>query len=376
MPRKPVQPAQSNPIDLTARVFVSYRREDSSTAVQHLRELLAGLINKDAIFRDIDSIPLGEDYDDVISRAIHGASACLVVIGPKWLEATHRGRRRLFEPKDPVRTEVEQALKAGVEIIPVLVDGANKLTKKQLPASIRDLAGKQWLELFDPSAVKKLGQRIGELGRQKQSKDVKLRAARDQLDLLGTNRLGFGAGSMSFVTGIMELSLSRRGHRASLSSDDLVASLTKAAGRPPEQGILPETLMHVLDFVGVKGKTSRTRYVARSYPSELLERTIEEIGLGRPVLTSVKILQKYWFRPPVSKTGFIDRVPDAMSGLSIGAVVGWDPALEHLKLVMPWRDWGRDGTWTLTRKAAEGLLIWPYTRSIEPTPMSRIPDAG
>jgi hypothetical protein len=366
MPRNPIEPAQIDLLDLTTSVFISYRREDSSTAVQHLRESLGKLIGEDKIFRDIDSIPLGENFEKVIAEAIRGASACLVVIGPNWLKATHRGHSRLFQSQDPVRIEVEQALNAGIEVIPVLVDGAKMPSERKLPPSIRKLRKLHAQELPWQSGVAKLGQRINQIERRRQAKDVSLQAERARLDLTGGKRLGFGPGSLSFLTGIIELSLSRRGHRVSLSSADLVASISKATGKPPEQGFGWYTLMHVLDFVGVKAKTSGERYVARSYPSESLERTVEEIRLGRPVLTTVEILEKYWFEPPVSKTGFIDRVPKSMSGITFGAAVAWDPALEHLKLVLPWRDLGQHGTWTLTRKAAEGVLVWYQTRSIEP----------
>jgi hypothetical protein len=60
------------------------------------------------------------------------------------------------------------------------------------------------------------------------------------------------------------------------------------------------------------------------------------------------------------------REDSSMWGITVGAAVAWDPALEHLKLVLPWRDLGQHGTWTLTRKAAEGVLVWYQTRSIEP----------
>jgi hypothetical protein len=57
MPRSPIKPAQFDPFDLTTRVFPSYRREDSSTAVQHLRESLGRLIGEDKILRALE-----EDY--------------------------------------------------------------------------------------------------------------------------------------------------------------------------------------------------------------------------------------------------------------------------------------------------------------------------
>jgi hypothetical protein len=51
------------------------------------------------------------------------------MIGPQWLtvcerEGARQGQRRLDDPDDFVRIEVESALARGIPVIPVLVDGA------------------------------------------------------------------------------------------------------------------------------------------------------------------------------------------------------------------------------------------------------------
>ena len=370
-PRSPIKPAQFDPFDLTTRVFLSYRREDSSTAVQHLRESLGRLIGEDKIFRDVDSIPLGRNFETVIGEAIRGASACLVIIGPNWLVATQGGRRRLDDPEDFVRTEVELALKAGVEVIPVLVDGARMPGAKDLPKSISALAKLNAQELPWQSGVAKLGQRIDQIERKRLAKEAALQAERDRLDLTAGRRVRPGAwkkdtaiASFNVVIRVMELSLGRQGHRVFLSPSDLAASVEKVAGSSLEQGFQWSAVQHVVDFVGVKARASKERYVSRSFPAPSMERTIEELRLGRPLLASVKISPD-WFRPPASKTGFIERTVDEIAGSVLGGVLGWDPAREHLKILMPWPGWGQYGIATLTREAAEGSLLWDDCRSIE-----------
>jgi hypothetical protein len=72
----------------------------------------------------------------------------LAVIGMSWLtRAREDGRRRLDEPGDLVRLEIEAALARGIRVIPVLVDGALMPAPGQLPASLEKLAGRQAVEL-------------------------------------------------------------------------------------------------------------------------------------------------------------------------------------------------------------------------------------
>jgi hypothetical protein len=373
MPRSPIKPDQfaSDPFDLTTRVFLSYRREDSSTAVQHLRESLGRLIGEDKIFRDVDSIPLGKNFEAVIGEAIRGASACLVIIGPAWLAAEHGGRRRLDDPEDFVRTEVELALKSGIEVIPVLVDGARMPEEKDLPKSIAALAKLNAQELPWQSGVTKLGQRIDQIERKRLAAEATLQAERDRLDLTAGGRVRPGSwkkntsiASFNAVIRVMELSLGRQGERVLLSPSDLRASMEKIVGRSLENSGFPrDAVWQVIDFVGVKAKASEKRYVARSYPAPSMERVIDELRLGRPLLASIKI-SEYWYRSTTKKAGFIERV-ESTFGSILGGVLGWDPAREHLKILMPWPDWGQHGIATLTREAAEGSLNWDGCRSVE-----------
>jgi hypothetical protein len=61
--------------------------------------------------------------------------------------ADEEGRRRLDDPDDYVRFEVQTALMRGVRVIPVLVDNARPLRQQQLPAELQKLARLNTLEL-------------------------------------------------------------------------------------------------------------------------------------------------------------------------------------------------------------------------------------
>ena len=60
---------------------------------------------------------------------------------------TSTGRRRLDDPDDFVRLEIEAALTRNVRVIPILVDGARMPRPDQLPPSLAKLARRQALEL-------------------------------------------------------------------------------------------------------------------------------------------------------------------------------------------------------------------------------------
>ena len=70
----------------------------------------------------------------------------LVVIGKRWFGAG-RGRRRIDDPADPVRVEVETALRSGVSVVPVLVEGGAIPKLEQLPDSLQNLVYRNGLEV-------------------------------------------------------------------------------------------------------------------------------------------------------------------------------------------------------------------------------------
>src|SRR5262249_30582965 len=72
----------------------------------------------------------------------------LAVIGPGWLTSVDaRGLRRLDNPADFVRIEIEAALARDIRVIPVLVDGAPMPAEQDLPDALRSLADRNAVRL-------------------------------------------------------------------------------------------------------------------------------------------------------------------------------------------------------------------------------------
>src|SRR5262245_30179670 len=111
---------------MASGIFVSYRRDDSRHAAGRLLDRLRQTYEPRHLFMDVNDIAPGLDFVKVLSEQVAACDVMLVVIGPNWLDAREdTGKRRLDDPRDFVRIEVEAALRRDVRVIPVLVDGAS-----------------------------------------------------------------------------------------------------------------------------------------------------------------------------------------------------------------------------------------------------------
>ena len=129
---------------MPARIFVSYRRNDVAGDAGRLTDHLQRRFGKRRIFLDIDSIDPGIDFVQALDASLRETAAMLVVIGPRWTSLRDAdGTRRLDAPDDFVVREVEAALRRGIPVVPVLMQGAALPTAADLPASIAPLATRQ-----------------------------------------------------------------------------------------------------------------------------------------------------------------------------------------------------------------------------------------
>src|SRR5215475_2478142 len=147
-------------------IFVSYRREDSEHLAGRLYDRLADRFGEGQVFMDVDTIELGVDFGEEIVRAVARCKVLLAVIGPGWLTAAdERGPRRLDNPKDFVRLEIETALDRGVRVIPILAQGAVMPGQDELPESLARLASRNALLIRHESFRSDAGRLIGAIER-------------------------------------------------------------------------------------------------------------------------------------------------------------------------------------------------------------------
>lgn len=69
-------------------MFLSYRRVDSSDVAGRIYDRLLGAFDRVAVFKDVDSIPLGTDFKEYLDEKVSECNVLLAVIGDKWLQAS------------------------------------------------------------------------------------------------------------------------------------------------------------------------------------------------------------------------------------------------------------------------------------------------
>lgn len=126
------------------KVFISYRREDSRYCAGRLYDWLAREFGPENIFIDVDTIEKGRDFSVILNEHLSQVDVMLVLIGDRWLTAADAaGNRRIDDPNDYVRRELNAALAGAVGVIPVLIDSATMPTAKDLPQDLSTLTFRQ-----------------------------------------------------------------------------------------------------------------------------------------------------------------------------------------------------------------------------------------
>jgi hypothetical protein len=166
--------ADAGPEPPDLRIFVSYRRHDTSGYAGRLYDSLATTYGDERVFMDIDTIRPGRDFSEVIEEALAECDVVLALIGRSWLTITDaQGRQRLSDPADFVRLELEAALRRRVVTIPLLFQDATMPARDRLPAVLAGLASRQAMELSDQrwrTDMRSLLDELQRLGREKRER--------------------------------------------------------------------------------------------------------------------------------------------------------------------------------------------------------------
>lgn len=130
------------------KIFISYRREDTSGESGRLKDKLEQVFGQENIFYDVETLEAGLNFDQSIAKALNDSKVLLAMIGPHWLKVSDStGTKRIQKPDDWVRKEIAEALKRELRVIPVLVNGAEMPDSDELPDDLKELSLKHAQEL-------------------------------------------------------------------------------------------------------------------------------------------------------------------------------------------------------------------------------------
>jgi hypothetical protein len=201
---------------MSGGVFICYRREESAFAARAIHDRVVRQLERENVFLDVDNIDLGVDWFNVLTERVGACDALVAAIGRNWVSAADKdNRRRIDDPDDFVRIEIEAALKRDVRVIPVLVDGAVMPKAGELPDSLKGLARRQGLEVsparFDAD-VEKLTHALGSILEQRRACDV-LEATRPADEELQTRQGALKAEQAECVRGRPQVDAARQAWR-------------------------------------------------------------------------------------------------------------------------------------------------------------------
>ena len=122
------------------KIFISYRRADSQGFAGRLSDSLEAYFGENKVFRDIEDIKGGSQFAKDIEVQLESTDAVIVLMGPNWLSITNAdGKTRLEAEDDWVSQEIITAIKKGIQLFPVLIEGTVLPRKNELPEKLAPL---------------------------------------------------------------------------------------------------------------------------------------------------------------------------------------------------------------------------------------------
>lgn len=130
-------------------IFISYRRDDTAYVAGMLGNRLRTEFGESAAYIDFDAIPFGIDFREHIVNAVSECDILLAIIGDRWLgsRGNDETTRRIDDPADFVRLEIETALARNIPVIPILTGKAEMPSQEDLPETLQPLAFRNAAEL-------------------------------------------------------------------------------------------------------------------------------------------------------------------------------------------------------------------------------------
>ena len=122
---------------MRVKIFINYRRGDERSMTARIGDRLTSVFGSSNVFMDVDNMVAGQRFDRELEKAVAETHVFLSVIGPRWMDLFES--RQSADERDYVRAEIAEALKRGIVMIPVLIEGAPLPQANALPEDICEL---------------------------------------------------------------------------------------------------------------------------------------------------------------------------------------------------------------------------------------------
>ena len=125
-------------------VFLSYRKDDTKDVAHHIADRLKHHFGEQHVFLDVVDIAVGDAWMTRIQDALSRSAVLVALIGKAWIDIRDKsGLRRLDDPNDVVRKELETVLNSDTPVISVRIHGAPMPAAGELPPSLHRLLAVQ-----------------------------------------------------------------------------------------------------------------------------------------------------------------------------------------------------------------------------------------
>src|SRR5215471_7871911 len=163
-----------------SKVFISYRRDDSSGYAHAIHARLVQQFSQNQVFMDVDTLEPGVDFVRAIEKAVGECDVLVALIGKRWLGVEPGDTSRLDNTKDYVRLEVSSGLARDIRVIPVLVDGMTMPKEDSLPTPVRPITRRNAIEISNTRFNYDVDQLVTAVGKILDAAEAKRKADEEQ----------------------------------------------------------------------------------------------------------------------------------------------------------------------------------------------------
>jgi hypothetical protein len=118
------------------RLFISYRRSDSTHAAHRVRMCLQARFGADAVFIDRE-IPAGKRWEEHLESMLEESTGVVVMVGDEFLRRIQQGQERDDDAPDAMAWEIATAIRLQKAVYPVLFGSCDMPDPALLPQDMR-----------------------------------------------------------------------------------------------------------------------------------------------------------------------------------------------------------------------------------------------